>query len=173
MATGEHAPFIAYVDSKCSHFSVCQWRDSQHTDQCAQSERDSDANAPSDCYHCLASRPHRILVSPVKMCVRKPGQFVVGRQTGSYPETGFEEVGAEREVTASRLPQADFWPEIIWGLPVIRPETVPATPRIAVTPRSGFLDNGHRLIGKPRRRCRPEGAVPPGFEDHTVSSEPL
>jgi hypothetical protein len=82
---GEHAPFIAYVDSKCSHFSVCQCCDSQHTDQCAQSERDSDANAPSDCYHCLASRPHRILVSPVKMCVRKPGQFVVGRPLGSIP----------------------------------------------------------------------------------------
>ena len=88
MATGEHAPFIAYVDSKCSHFSVCQCCDSQHTDQCAQSERDSDANAPSDCYHCLASRPHRILVSPVKMCVRKPGQFVVGRQTGSWRKRG-------------------------------------------------------------------------------------
>ena len=51
--------------------------------------------------------------------------------------------------------QADFWPEIIWGLPVIRPKPVPTTPRIAVTPTSGFLDNGHRLIGKPRRRCRP------------------
>jgi len=36
-----------------AHFSVCQGCDSQHTDQCAQSERDSDANAPS----CLASRP--------------------------------------------------------------------------------------------------------------------
>jgi len=47
--------------------------------------------------------------------------------------------------------------------------------RIAATPRSGFLDNGQRVIGKSaeempvRRGC----ALPPGLEDHTVSSEPL
>jgi hypothetical protein len=44
-----------------------------------------------------------------------------GRQSGSDPETGFEE-------SMDDLPEADFWPGISSGLPVTRPE-IPAALR--------------------------------------------
>ena len=40
--------------------------------------------------------------------------FLDGRQTGSYPETGFAEIGAREQYSAAQdFSQADFWPHFI------------------------------------------------------------
>jgi hypothetical protein len=42
-----------------------------------------------------------------------PQLLPVGRPTGSYPETGFEEINSD-------VPEDDFWPGITSGYPVTR-----------------------------------------------------
>jgi hypothetical protein len=51
---------------------------------------------------------------------RRMNPLASGRTNGSYPETGIEEIGRERQSMARHVFQEDFGPGITIGLSVIR-----------------------------------------------------
>ena len=96
-----------------------------------------------------------------------------GKEWGGRSPQAIENCGSESErrslqrlplafdVFSAHVPEADFWPQIIWGWPVIRPEPVPTTHPNRCNSQvriSRQLDNAS--LGSRRRRCRSERAVP-------------
>lgn len=78
------------------------------------------------------------------------------------PETGFGEINGD-------VLEVDFWTGTSSGLH----RNLTETGAYGANGRrnSQVRISGQRLIGKPRR-CR-GGTLPPGFEDHTVCSDPF
>jgi hypothetical protein len=64
----------------------------------------SDRNCAVPARQAMTRKPYKSSQYDISLPGRRPRWFPDCRQTGSYPETGFEEINGD-------LREADFWPE--------------------------------------------------------------